>query len=128
MVLLAPMSDGQKTGTPTRRNARVHHEVMVGVSSEHGTFSGWGTNLSAGGVFVNSNRSPPVGAHVSVLLQLPGHSECKLAGRVAWAQPQGPGVDEPGIGVEFLAPDDETRRLVGRMVEKLAQDLSRAPA
>ena len=128
MVVFGPMSDEQKTGTPTRRNARVHHEVMVGVSSEHGVFTGWGTNLSAGGVFVNSNRSPPVGAHVGVLLQLPGHSECKLAGRVAWTQPQGPGVDEPGIGVEFLAPDEETRRLVGRMVEKLSQDLSRAPA
>jgi uncharacterized protein (TIGR02266 family) len=128
VILLAPMSDGQKTGTPTRRNARVHHEVLVGVSSEQGMFTGWGTNLSAGGVFVNSSHSAPVGARVSVLLQLPGHSECKLAGRVAWAQPQGPGVDEPGMGVEFLAPDEETRRLVGGMVEKLSQDLSRAPA
>src|SRR5438445_1272 len=44
------MSDAFKPGSPTRRSARVHHEVMVGVTSEHGTFSGWGTNLAAGDV------------------------------------------------------------------------------
>src|SRR5437763_13171119 len=122
------MSDAFKPGSPTRRSARVHHEVMVGVTSEQGTFSGWGTNLSAGGVFVNSHHAPPIGAPVSVLLQLPGHSECKLSGRVAWIQPSGPGVDEPGMGVEFVQPDDATRKLLGEMVEKLSQDLTRAPA
>ena len=118
----------EKPGTPTRKSARVHHEVMVGVTSESETFSGWGTNLSVGGVFVNSHHAPPIGAKVSVLLQLPGLVECKLRGRVAWSQASGPGVDEPGMGIEFLQPDEATRRLVGEMVEKLSQDLSRAPA
>ncbi len=118
----------EKHGTPTRKTARVHHEVMVGVTSQDGTFSGWGTNLSSGGVFVNSQHAPPAGTRVSVLLQLPGHPECKLSGRVAWTQPAGPGVDEPGMGIEFLDPDEDTRKLVGEMVEKLAQDLARAPA
>src|SRR4051812_38133315 len=122
------MSDAFKPNTPTRRNTRVHHEVMVGVTSEHGAFTGWGTNLSSGGVFVNSQTAPPLGTRVHVLLQLPGHTECKLAGRVAWAQASGPGVDEPGMGIEFLQIDEGTRELVGRMVEKLSQDLARAPA
>ena len=60
------MSDAFKPGSPTRRSARVHHEVMVGVTSEQGTFSGWGTNLSAGGVFVNSHHAPPIGTRVHV--------------------------------------------------------------
>ncbi len=80
------------------------------------------------GVFVNSHHSPPVGTKVSVLLQLPGHSECKLNGRVARVQPNGPGVAEPGMGIEFLEPDEATRQMVGQMVEKLTQDLARAPA
>jgi uncharacterized protein (TIGR02266 family) len=101
---------------------------MVGVTSQAGTFSGWGTNLSVGGVFVNSQHAAPVGTRVQILLQLPGHSECKLGGRVAWAQPSGPGVDEPGMGIEFLEVDEQTLALVGKMVEKLSQDLSRAPA
>jgi uncharacterized protein (TIGR02266 family) len=114
------------TETPTRKSARVHHEVMVGVSSDHGSFSGWGTNLSVGGVFVNSGAAPPKGTVVHVLLQLPGHSECKLHGRVAWAQKAGPGVDEPGMGIEFIDPDEPTKALVGEMVEKLRTDLARA--
>jgi uncharacterized protein (TIGR02266 family) len=122
------MSNASKPASPTRRNARVHHEVMVGVTSEAGTFSGWGTNLSVGGVFVNSQHAAAVGTRVQILLQLPGHSECKLAGRVAWSQPSGPGVDEPGMGIEFLEVDEKTLALVGKMVEKLSQDLSRAPA
>ncbi len=117
-----------KPDSPTRRNTRVTHEVMVGVTSEEETWSGWGTNLSAGGVFVNSNNAPPIGTRVSVLLQLPGHSECKLNGRVAWAQASGPGVDEPGMGIEFVEPDEATRTMLGQMVEKLSQDLTRAPA
>jgi uncharacterized protein (TIGR02266 family) len=118
----------EKRDTPTRRTARVHHEVMVGVTSEQDTFSGWGTNLSSGGVFVNSPDAPPIGTKVQVLLQLPGHTGCKLNGRVAWTQASGPGVDEPGMGIEFLEPDEATKKLVSEMVEKLSQDLTRAPA
>ncbi len=129
MVLsFPPMSDGSNPSTPTRRTARVHHEVMVGVSSEDGTFSGWGTNLSVGGVFVNSQHCARIGSRVNVLLQLPGKLECKLAGRVAWTQASGPGVDEPGMGIEFLDVDDQTRALVGKMVEKLSHDLTSTPA
>ena len=114
--------------TPTRRSARVHHEVMVGVTSPEGSFSGWGTNLSVGGVFVNSQHATKVGTRVNVVVELPGHGECKLKGRVVWAQTSGPGVDEPGMGIEFLEVDDETRSLVGQIVEKLSQDLARPPA
>jgi Tfp pilus assembly protein PilZ len=67
-----------------------------------------------------------LGTNVSVLLQLPGHLECKLRGRVAWAQASGPGVDEPGMGIEFIEPDEATKALVGQMVDKLTTDLSRA--
>jgi type IV pilus assembly protein PilZ len=122
------MSDGSNPSTPTRRSNRVHHEVMVAVSSEEGTFSGWGTNLSVGGVFVNSQHCARIGSPVNVLLQLPGHGDCKIAGRVAWTQASGPGVDEPGMGIEFLNLDDDIRALVGKMVEKLSQDLTSTPA
>lgn len=115
------MSDSP--GIPSRRNARVSHEVLVGVSSGSDSFSGWGTNLSAGGVFVNSSLALQVGTKVHVLLQLPGHSECSLDGRVAWVKPFAPGVDEPGMGIEFVEPDADTRKLIAGMVEKLTQDL-----
>ena len=78
--MLRVMGDASNS-SPTRRSARVHHEVMVGVSSKEGTFSGWGTNLSVGGVFVNSHHAPAVGTAVSVLLQLPGeHPTLRIGG------------------------------------------------
>jgi uncharacterized protein (TIGR02266 family) len=122
------MSDVVKPEDRSRKSARVSHEVMVGVTSDEGVWSGWGTNLSVGGVFVNSQHTPRLGSHVEVLLQLPGHSECKLHGRVAWAQAAGPGVDDPGMGIQFLEPDEATQKLVAQMVEKLTSDLAPAPA
>jgi uncharacterized protein (TIGR02266 family) len=110
--------------TKARRAPRLLHEVMVQVTSSYGTITGWGTNLSPGGVFVNAQATPPVDTLVELLLQLPGQSECKLKGRVAWTKDVGPQVDDPGMGVQFLEPDAETRRVVAQMVERLSQDLS----
>ena len=61
-----------------------------------------------------------------VLLQLPGEPECKLEGRVVWSQPAGPGVDEPGMGLEFVGADDETLGRVSRLVSQLSHDLAAA--
>jgi len=74
---------------------------MVGVTHEESKVSGWGTNLSQGVGFVNSSRAPPKGTIVSVILQLPGVTDCKLVGRVAWTQPAGPGGDGAGMRIAF---------------------------
>ena len=123
----------KKPGEGARRSPRLQHEMLVSVMSaatdpDRRSFSGWGTNLSAGGVFVNAPdvavKAAKEGAGVDVLLQLPGQPECKLKGRIAWARPNGPGVAEPGMGIEFTAPDDAARELIGRMMARLAADLS----
>ena len=112
-----------------RKWPRLHHELMVTLATEnHGSFSGWSTSVSQGGCFVNTNVAAPVGDVVQVLLQLPGETECKLQARVVWSQPSGPGVDEPGMGVEFLDADDTTRARLGRIVSQLSKDLATAPA
>jgi uncharacterized protein (TIGR02266 family) len=115
--------DLQKT---SRRAPRIHHEFVVSVTSDQGAFSGWGTNLSLSGVFVNSHSAPEKGSVVVVLLQLPGEHEVKLRGRVVWSQPSGPGIDEPGMGLQFIEPDAESQRVLGRMVERLTKDLAQA--
>jgi hypothetical protein len=40
-------------------------------------------------------------------------------------QPAGPGVDDPGMAIEFVNPDEQTKKIVGQMVEKLTEDLAR---
>jgi hypothetical protein len=59
---------------------------------------------------------------------LPGEAECKLQARVVWSQAAVPGVDEPGMGLEFLDADDATRARLGRIVSQLTKDLSSAPS
>jgi len=108
-----------------RKWPRLHHELMVTLSSErHGNFSGWSTSISQGGCFVNTNNPAPIDDVVQVLLQLPGEAECKLQARVVWSQSAGQGVDEPGMGLEFLDADDSTRERLGRIVAQLAKDLA----
>ena len=84
--------------------------------------------MSQGGCFVNTNIAAPVDDVVQVLLQLPGEGECKLQARVVWSQPAGPGVDEPGMGLEFLDADEATRARLGRIVSQLSKDLASAPS
>jgi len=44
-----------------RKWPRLHHELMVTLSSEaYGNFSGWSTSVSQGGCFVNTNIAAPV--------------------------------------------------------------------
>jgi uncharacterized protein (TIGR02266 family) len=119
----------KKSSDGGRRSPRLQHEMLVSVLSPgKASFSGWGTNLSVGGVFVNAPdvaiRAAQEGATVGVLLQLPGQAECKLKGRIAWARPNGPGVAEPGMGIEFLSPDDEAKALIGTMMARLSADLT----
>ena len=115
------------TDPHNRRAPRVDHEVMVAVRSDHGSFTGWGTNLSASGVFVNTQTTHPAGDEVALLLQLPGIPECKLRGRVAWSKPPGPDVAQPGIGIEFLEIDPAMRDVLAQMVQRLTADLAPAP-
>jgi uncharacterized protein (TIGR02266 family) len=106
------------------RAPRVTYELMVGVRGEGVDFTAWGTNLSATGVFVNTKTPAPSGKEVTLLLQLPGMPECKLRGRVAWSKPPGPSVDEPGMGVQFVEPDERTHEVLAVMVRRLTVDLA----
>jgi uncharacterized protein (TIGR02266 family) len=101
---------------------------MVAVRSDRGhSCTGWGTNLSATGVFVNTHTPAERGEEVSLLLQLPGVHECKLRARVAWVR-AGEHVQQAGMGVEFVSPDEDTRALIAQMVARLAADLAAGTA
>jgi Tfp pilus assembly protein PilZ len=103
--------------------------MLVSVTGALGHYSGWGTNLSQHGVFVNAPEAAlsaaTVGAVVDVILQL-GQVDCKLKGRIVWAKPRGPGVADSGMGIEFVEPEPATRELLGKMMERLRADLTSA--
>lgn len=119
------------TTQDARKQPRLNHEMMVSVSSADGSFSGWGTNLSEGGVFVNAPGAPPaakLGASVDILLSLPGQAECKLKGKVVWAKAKGPDVAEPGVGIQFVDADAQTKSRIVDLMHRLGSDLGQKPA
>jgi hypothetical protein len=44
---------------------------------------------------------------------------------VIWSQSAAPGVDDPGMGIEFVDADDRTKALLARVVQQLTKDLSK---
>lgn len=82
------------------------------------------SNLSGGGVFVETPVLLDVGDPVLLTFEDKGGLALKVSGRVRWATPFGSLDDpRPGMGIEFTGLDAERRR----RVEALFERLPRAP-
>jgi uncharacterized protein (TIGR02266 family) len=81
-------------------------------------------NISAGGMFLRTDRRLALGALVSVALELPdGDRPVPVQGKVVHVVAPGkqrPGWSGPGVGIQFIASDDPVRRRVDRYLELLA--------
>ncbi len=104
-----------------RRSRRLHHELPVVYRTVGRFVSEWATNISQGGLFINSRRPLPVGTVVKVMVQLPGASfPFDLVGRVTrvveWAADT---TQAPGMGIEFTDVDRDKRERIEAFVEGL---------
>jgi type IV pilus assembly protein PilZ len=111
-----------------RRAARLHHEIPVAYRSVGSFLSDWATNISHGGLFINTRKPLPVGTEVKLLLQLPGAAfPCELAGRVTRVtQYDNKANMVPGMGIEFTALDDPRRREIEQFVARLRKEFEEA--
>lgn len=85
----------------------------------------YAANISAGGLFLRTERKLSVGTLVSVALELPdGDRPAPFQGKVvhvvAPAQVR-PGGSGPGAGIQIVASNDEGRRRLARYLESLAK-------
>ncbi len=108
-----------------RRSARLQHEIPVAYKSVGSFLSDWATNISHGGLFINTRKPLPVGTAVTILIQLPGASfPCELAGRVTRvAEFANHANMVPGMGIEFTGVDDTRRREIDAFVDRLRGQL-----
>ena len=66
-----------------RRAARLHHEIPVAYRSVGSFLTDWATNISRGGLFINTRKPLAVGTAVKIIIQLPGAAfPYEMAGRV----------------------------------------------
>lgn len=115
-------------GDNKRRAARLHHDIPVAYRSVGSFLSDWATNISQGGLFINTRKPLPVGTAVKILVQLPGASfPFQLAGRVTRVtQFDNKANMVPGMGVEFTDVDEPKRRELEAFVARLREELEQA--
>lgn len=88
-------------------------QIDVTCTGETGTFAASTRNLTAGGLFLETERPLPPDTRLELVLALPGSGEeVKASGRVVHAVPY-VGCEPAGVGVAFTALEETARiRLV----------------
>jgi len=113
------------TADNKRRAARLHHEIPVAYRSVGSFLTDWATNISHGGLFINTRKPLAVGTTVKILIQLPGEAfPSHLEGRVTRITEFDNSHNMvPGMGIEFTNLDQARREELERFVQKLRHDL-----
>lgn len=104
--------------------ARLHHELPVAYRSVGSFLTDWATNISQGGLFINTRKPLPVGTDVKILIQLPGAAfPHELHGRVARVTEFDNAANMvPGMGIQFTAVDDGKKREIDEFVKRLRKE------
>jgi type IV pilus assembly protein PilZ len=111
-----------KIGAENKRKAtRLQHEIPIAYRSVGSFLSDWATDISQGGLFINTRNPLPVGTEVRILIQLPGEP------RAASIDARVTRVSEydnhhnllPGMAVEFTALGPERRAELDQFVQRL---------
>lgn len=103
---------------------RLHHELPVAYRSVGSFLTDWATNISQGGLFINTRKPLPVGTDVKILIQLPGAAfPCTLDGRVARVTEFDNAANMvPGMGIQFTAVDEAKKREIDEFVTRLRKE------
>src|SRR5688500_1937718 len=111
---MAPPKDRRRRALPVGderrgRDRREHERVMVNLEVDYkgdDTFLfAYITDLSAMGIFIQTEKPLPPGTVLNMRFRPPGSTEIELEGRVIWVnRPRADRTDgaNPGMGVQFV--------------------------
>ena len=87
-----------------RQYVRYAVELDVSFGSDHNFYNGFVENISAGGIFVATHRTIPVGERFELNINLPDCEEpITVLGEVRWIREYSESSDvPPGMGLKFL--------------------------
>lgn len=110
---------------PQRRAPRLHHELLVAYRSVDGFITDWATNISKGGIFINTRKPHPVGSLVRLIISLPDAAfPFDLTGRVTRINEfDNPANQVPGMAIEFVDVDEDKKVRIERFVDRLRKEL-----
>ncbi|HVV15944.1 MAG TPA: TIGR02266 family protein [Polyangia bacterium] len=113
-----------------RREARAPIELKVEYKRLNTFFYDYTKNISKGGTFIKTERPLDIGTIFLFKLLVPSREDpIALRGEVRWVIKEGqprpadvPAEHEPGMGIRFVYDDDQQRRNLEQIVEKMMVD------
>ncbi len=119
------MPETSNKQAPQRQHQRLHHELLVAYKSVDGFITDWATNISRGGIFINTRSPHPVGSLVRLIISLPDAAfPFDLTGKVMRVNElEDAAHHDPGMAIEFVDVDDEKKARIERFVERLRKEL-----
>jgi len=116
---LGKLSQPRSMADGRRETVRVALKTQVDLSSDSNLFTGFGTNISEGGLFVATHSVVPVGTQVDLTFTLPGGVRLSLQGEVRWIREVNDRTPDvfPGVGVRFVELPREAADALHRFVQ-----------
>ena len=107
-----------------RQFPRAPVRLRVEYESQNAFFADYTSNLSRGGVFIQSEKPLPVGTAFRFTIRVPEReSPFELNGKVQWVNQPGRDDAEPaGMGVAFQWDDDAAQEAFTNEAERLMRD------
>ena len=100
-----------------RRTARVPVALELEYRSAGAFLVAYTTNLSKGGIFIETSTPLPIGTVVAMRLHAPNTPTCDVQGTVAWLRPESTGPGQPaGMGIVIDTAADQ----YGAVVDQIA--------
>lgn len=102
-----------------RKDQRLTAEIKVDYRTVGSFITDYSENVSLRGLFVRTSLPLPIGERVRLRLTLPeGDAPFALSGIVKWtATLKDKDKHPPGMGIEFIEPDEETKQKLAQLVK-----------
>lgn len=100
-----------------RKHPRIDVWIEVTFKSSNEFVTSYMSNISKGGVYIQTEDPMDLGTVLALTFQLPGQENLiKIKGKVVWYNPPG-GMKVPGMGVQFAEMPEEDRHILEGFLE-----------
>jgi type IV pilus assembly protein PilZ len=123
---LTPVGIDSRKGADRRIHERVLVDLEVDYKADNTFLFAYITDISAMGIFVQTNNPEPEGTRLNLCFKTPkalGGKLMEVEGEVIWVNPHRPNDPDgrnPGMGIQFVDLTPQQREEVMRMVRTFA--------
>lgn len=103
-----------------RNKIRVDKEMKISLGQESEFREVYMKNISGGGLYIECQPQPPMGASINIKLQIEETNKSMLfEAEVAWVNPKPLSAMEPGVGAKFKSLTEEQNRFLQDLIHRV---------